>query len=114
MTDRRRFLLAASAVSGAAVFSPPACAQAYPAHPVTLYCPWPAGGTTDIVMRAFAESAARNLGQPVLIENRPGAGGTLGAIALTQARPDGYTLSQIPLGVFRIPHMQKVQFDPLR
>jgi tripartite-type tricarboxylate transporter receptor subunit TctC len=65
-------------------------------------------------MRTIAESAARNLGQPVLIENRPGAGGTLGAVALTQARPDGYTLSQIPLGVFRIPHMQKVQFDPLR
>jgi len=110
MTNRRSFLLAA----GAAAISGPARAQAYPARPVTLYCPWPAGGTTDIVMRAFAESAGRNLGQPMVIENRPGAGGTLGAIALTQARPDGYTLSQIPLGVFRLPHMQKVQFDPMR
>ncbi|HEX4325902.1 MAG TPA: tripartite tricarboxylate transporter substrate binding protein [Burkholderiales bacterium] len=114
MTNRRSFLLAAGAAAGTAAISGPARAQAYPARPVTLYCPWPAGGTTDIVMRAFAESAGRNLGQPVVIENRPGAGGTLGAIALTQARPDGYTLSQIPLGVFRLPHMQKVQFDPLR
>ncbi|MDB5804452.1 MAG: hypothetical protein JWN73_1774 [Betaproteobacteria bacterium] len=114
MTNRRNFLLAAGASAGAAAFSLPARAQAYPARPVTLYCPWPAGGTTDVVMRTFAESAGHNLGQAVVIENRPGAGGTLGAIALTQARPDGYTLSQIPLGVFRLPHMQKVQFDPLR
>lgn len=112
MVDRRRLLLAAGA--GALAASLPARAQAYPSRSLTLYCPWPAGGTTDIVMRAFAESAAHNLGQPVVIENRPGAGGTLGAIALTQARPDGYTISQIPLGVFRLPHMQKVQFDPLR
>ena len=114
MSTRRSFLMAAGASAAAAVFNAPAHAQAFPARPLTLYCPWPAGGTTDIVMRTFAESAARGLGQPVLIENRPGAGGTLGAVALTQARPDGYTLSQIPLGVFRIPHMQKVQFDPLR
>jgi len=114
MTQRRTFLLAAGASAAGAVFSLPARAQAYPARPITLYCPWPAGGTTDIVMRSFAESAARSLGQPILIENRPGAGGTLGAIALTQARPDGYTLSQMPLGIFRIPHMQKVQFDPLK
>jgi len=114
MTKRRTFLLATGATAAMAAFSLPARAQAFPSRPLTLYCPWPAGGTTDIVMRTFAESAARNLGQPVLIENRPGAGGTLGAVALTQARPDGYTLSQLPLGVFRIPHMQKVQFDPLR
>jgi tripartite-type tricarboxylate transporter receptor subunit TctC len=114
MTHRRTFLLAAGAAASASVFSLPARAQAYPARPITMYCPWPAGGTTDIVMRSFAESAARGLGQPVLVENRPGAGGTLGPVALMQARPDGYTISQFPLGIFRIPHMQKVQFDPLR
>jgi len=114
MSNRRTFLLAAGAAASASVFSLPARAQAYPARPITMYCPWPAGGTTDIVMRSFAESAARGLGQPVLVENRPGAGGTLGPVALTQARPDGYTISQFPLGIFRIPHMQKVQFDPMR
>jgi len=114
MTHRRTFLLAAGAAASASVFSLPARAQAYPARPITMYCPWPAGGNTDIVMRGFAESAARTLGQPILVDNRPGAGGTLGPVALTQARPDGYTISQMPMGIFRIPHMQKVQFDPLR
>jgi tripartite-type tricarboxylate transporter receptor subunit TctC len=114
MTSRRTFLLATGATAASSVFTGSALAQAWPARPITMYCPWPAGGTTDIVMRTFGESASRALGQPILVENRPGAGGTLGAVALTQARPDGYTISQIPLGVFRIPHMQKVQFDPLK
>jgi tripartite-type tricarboxylate transporter receptor subunit TctC len=114
MTSRRTFLLAGGASAAVSVFSGSALAQAYPARPITMYCPWPAGGTTDIVMRTLAESAGRALGQPLLVENRPGAGGTLGAVALTQAKPDGYTISQMPLGIFRIPHMQKVQFDPLK
>jgi tripartite-type tricarboxylate transporter receptor subunit TctC len=50
----------------------------------------------------------------MIIENKPGAGGTLGVIELKNAKPDGYVLSQVPLGIFRIPHMQKVQFDPLK
>ena len=62
----------------------------------------------------FAESAGKTLKQNVLIDNRPGAGGTVGAIELTSAKPDGYTLSQLPYSVFRIPHMQKVQFDILK
>jgi tripartite-type tricarboxylate transporter receptor subunit TctC len=62
-------------------------------------------------MRSWAESASRILGQQVVIENKAGAAGTLGAIELAGARPDGYTLAQLPHSVFRIPHMQKVQFD---
>lgn len=54
------------------------------------------------------------MGQSVIVENKPGAGGTLGAVELINAKPDGYTLAQIPVGVFRIPHMQKVQFDTLK
>ncbi len=65
-------------------------------------------------MRAFAESASRVLGVPVVVENRPGAGGTLGAAAMVNARPDGYTLTQLPLGVYRLPHMQKMAFDPIK
>ncbi|MFM7505177.1 MAG: tripartite tricarboxylate transporter substrate binding protein [Rubrivivax sp.] len=89
-------------------------AQAFPARPVKYICPWPAGGSTDAVIRAIAPSAAKVLGQNVIVENKPGAGGMLGANELVQAAPDGYTLSQLPHGVFRIPHMQKTAFDTLK
>ncbi len=111
--SRRRFLQAGA--SAGAVLAMPALAQSgYPNRPIRLICPWPAGGSTDVVMRAFAESLGRQLGGNVVAENKPGAGGILGAQELVSARPDGYTLSQIPLGVFRLPHMQKVAFDPLK
>jgi tripartite-type tricarboxylate transporter receptor subunit TctC len=115
MHDRsRRRLLQAGLTSAAALALPTlAQAQAYPAKPVRLICPWPAGGSTDAVMRSLAESASKSLGQQVIIDNKPGAGGMLGANELVNAKPDGYTLSQLPHGVFRIPHMQKVQFDTL-
>ncbi len=89
-------------------------AQAFPARPIRYICPWPAGGSTDAVIRAFAESAAKTLGQQIIVDNKPGAGGVLGAQELVNAKPDGYTLSQLPHGVFRLPHMQKVQFDTLK
>jgi tripartite-type tricarboxylate transporter receptor subunit TctC len=91
-----------------------ASAQQFPTKPITLICPWPAGGSSDLVMRAFAESVGRDLGQQVIIENRPGASGTMGAGALVNARPDGYTLTQLPISVFRLPLMQKTPFDPLK
>lgn len=91
-----------------------AVAQSFPERPIRLIVPWPAGGSTDVSMRVLATIAARHLGQPIVVENRPGAAGTLGVTALTQAKPDGYTLAQLPMGVFRVPHMQKVSWDPLR
>lgn len=92
-----------------------ASAQDFPSRPITLIVAFPAGGSTDLSMRAFAEAASRQLRVPVLVENRPGGGGTLGPGAMAQtAKPDGYTLAQMPLGMFRIPHMQKVSFDPIR
>jgi len=86
----------------------------FPHKNITLIAPWPPGGGSDAVMRAFAESASRALGVQVVIENRPGAGGTLGATAMLNAKPDGYTLTQLPLGVYRLPHMQKTPFDPVK
>jgi tripartite-type tricarboxylate transporter receptor subunit TctC len=65
-------------------------------------------------MRVLAESATKALGQTVIVDNKPGAGGTLGAVELVNAKPDGYTLAQLPISVLRIPHMQKVQFDALK
>ena len=64
-------------------------------------------------MRAFGQSASKILGVPVVIENKPGVGGTLGASAMMQAKPDGYTVTQLPLGIYRLPHMQNMPFNPV-
>jgi tripartite-type tricarboxylate transporter receptor subunit TctC len=110
---KRRDVLQAS-LAGAVSIAMPAVAQSnFPSRPIKLICPWPAGGSTDAVMRAIAESASRILNNPVITENKGGAGGILGANELVNAKPDGYTLSQLPMGIFRIPHIQKTLFDPL-
>ncbi|TXI67222.1 MAG: tripartite tricarboxylate transporter substrate binding protein [Limnohabitans sp.] len=111
-SDRRQLLQ----IGGAAVASMalPALGQSYPAKPIKLICPWPAGGSSDMVMRALAESASKFIGGQVIIENKAGASGMLGPNELVKAAPDGYTLSQVTIGVARLPHMQKMQFDPLR
>jgi len=87
---------------------------AYPLRSITLIVPWPAGGSTDISLRILADEASKRLGQPVIIENRPGAGGSMAMPILQNARPDGYTLAQMPQPVFHIAHRQKVLWDPLR
>jgi tripartite-type tricarboxylate transporter receptor subunit TctC len=110
---QRRHLLAAAA---AAPFPFASHAQAgpWPSQPVKLLIAFPAGGPTDITMRVLAENAAKLIGQPVVVENRPGAGGTLPAQVLQQSKPDGYTLAQIPLGVFRLPYTTKINWDPVK
>jgi tripartite-type tricarboxylate transporter receptor subunit TctC len=86
----------------------------FPDRPIRLIVPWAAGGTTDIQMRVLAEQAARRLGQPVVVENRAGAGGVLGPQQLLNERPDGYVLSQMPISVFRHPQMaSRALFNPL-
>ena len=87
----------------------------YPSRPITLIVPWPPGGTSDSAMRAFAQIASRHLKQNIVIENKPGAGGTLAPATMARlARPDGYTLTQIPGGIFRQPAMRKTNWDPNR
>ena len=89
-----------------------AVAQDYPTKPITLIVPWTAGGSTDITMRAIAEAASKTLGQPIVIDNKTGGGGTVGpATMAATAKPDGYTISQIPVTVFRLPLMQKTTWD---
>ena len=115
-SQRRRSLLLAAAATAGAGMAPwgAAQAQAYPSRPATLIVPWPAGGSTDRHLRALAAIAATHLGQPIVIENRPGAGGTLGPATMAQtAKPDGYTIAQFALGLLRVPHMQKSTWDPL-
>jgi tripartite-type tricarboxylate transporter receptor subunit TctC len=113
-TTRRTFVQASAAAAVTVAFPSLAQAQAFPAKPIKLICPWPAGGSTDAVMRALAESASKALGAQVIIENKPGASGMMGPNELVRAQPDGYTLSQFTIGVARLPHMQKMQFDPLK
>jgi tripartite-type tricarboxylate transporter receptor subunit TctC len=108
---RKAILLAAalSALTGIAQ------AQQFPTRPVTLIVPWPAGGSTDIGMRALASATEKHLGQSIVIENRPGAGGTIGpANMAANAKPDGYTVAQLPITVFRLPFIQKTSFDPTK
>lgn len=112
-TTRRRFVQTSLAASAALAVPGIVQAQAFPARPVKLICPWPAGGSTDAVMRAIAESAGKALGGQMIVENKAGASGMLGPNELVKAAPDGYTLSQLTIGVARLPHMQKMQFDPL-
>lgn len=111
---RRQLLATAAAVAAPALLPAHVLAQdKFPNRPIKLIAPWPAGGSSDGVMRAFADSASKALGVPVVVENRPGAGGTMGAAAMVGAAPDGYTLTQLPLGIYRLPHMQKMSFDPV-
>ncbi|MDP2262403.1 MAG: tripartite tricarboxylate transporter substrate binding protein [Hydrogenophaga sp.] len=113
--NRRQLLTAAAAVAAPAILPSGALAQdRFPSRPITLIAPWPAGGSSDGVMRAFGESASKILGVPIVIDNKPGVGGTLGASAMVNARPDGYTLTQLPLGIYRLPHMQNMAFDPVK
>src|SRR5690242_21597597 len=71
------------------VLALPAPAQEFPSRPITLICPWPPGGSTDTHLRRFAEVATRYLGQTIVIENKPGAGGTIGMGAVAQnAKPE--------------------------
>ena len=110
---RRRQLVQLAAATVAAP-SLSAFAQAFPVRPIKLLVAFPAGGPTDITMRSLADNASKILGQPVVIENKPGAGGTLPAQQLQTAPADGYTLAQIPLGVFRLPYTTKINWDPVK
>ena len=122
MTDRdpralrmtRRLLM----LSGVATLAMPGIARAqgrYPDRPIQLVVPWPAGGSADVQLRSIGDIAGRALGQPVVIQNRPGAGGTLGPMQVAQqGRPDGYMLTQMHLSVLRRPWMMRTpQWDPV-
>ncbi|MFZ9137310.1 MAG: Bug family tripartite tricarboxylate transporter substrate binding protein [Hylemonella sp.] len=98
-----------------------ATAQNYPSKPIRLIVPFPAGGATDILSRALSQEMGKKLGQTVVIENKPGAGGTIGALAGAQAAPDGYTLllttsSTHSIGPAinpRIPYNTETDFTPI-
>src|ERR1700694_45615 len=110
------------ALLAAAILAPGAWAQPFPSKPITLICPWPPGGSTDIHLRKMAELGSKHLGQPLVVENRPGGRGRDRAARTGEHAPptmantaagDGYTISQLPIAAYRVPYMQKVDWDPI-
>jgi tripartite-type tricarboxylate transporter receptor subunit TctC len=110
----RRTLLAATA---AAAIATPAPAQgAWPERPVRVVVPWPPGGSTDVLARLLAERLAQSLGQPFVVENKPGAGGNIGTDAIAKAAPDGYTMGPVTVGGWSINQYlyTRLPYDPER
>jgi len=114
LSSRRPFLLAALALAAAAPFG--AYAQAYPAKPITVIVPFAAGGTTDILARVIGQALNKELGQSVIVDNRAGAGGNIGAQLAAKAAPDGYTLFMGTVGTHAINQSlyRKMPFDPVK
>lgn len=103
------FAAALAALSGAAG------AQSYPVRPVKVIIPWPPGQATDLAARIVGEKLAAQLGQPFVMENRPGAGGAIGTEIVAKSAPDGYTLLAASSGPISImPNLQKIPYDPLK
>jgi len=110
---------ALAGIALAAVFSgvvAPACAQGYPSRPVRLIVPYPPGGGTDIFARLVGVKLTETLGQPIVVEQRPGAAGVIGADVAAKASPDGYTLviGQASNLAINLSLMKKLPYDPVR
>ena len=92
-----------------------ASAQSYPTRPVTLVVPFAAGGPTDVAARALGQAMEKSMGQPVVIENKVGAGGTLAVADVARATPDGYRILIHHIGMSTAPALyRKLSFDPLK
>ncbi|MFM9942014.1 MAG: Bug family tripartite tricarboxylate transporter substrate binding protein [Hyphomicrobiaceae bacterium] len=114
---RRNVLKLGAAAAASTTLPMPAIAQSadtFPSKPITLLMGWPPGSGPDVWHRSLAEAMTRILGQAVVVENKTGASGTIAPAALATAKPDGYTISHMPITVLRLPVMQKVAFDPLK
>ncbi|HVG52326.1 MAG TPA: tripartite tricarboxylate transporter substrate binding protein [Xanthobacteraceae bacterium] len=110
-----RLFAAAVAVSAICVSAEHAITQTYPARPITLVVPFPAGSTTDLVGRILSDKLGDAIGQRVVIDNRGGAGGVVGSEAVARAEPDGYTLLMGTIGTHSInPYVYpKISYDPI-
>ena len=113
-STRRHFMLSSLGAALLPLSLPRAFAAGYPERPITFICPWPAGGTADVTMRALCAAAAKELGQTIIVDNKTGASGMIGLKSLASAKPDGYTIGQIPISVTRFSQLGLVQVDPLK
>ncbi len=98
----------------------PVAAQSYPARPIKIVVPFPAGGTSDVLARLLGQKMTENWGQPVVVENKPGSSGNLGADAVAKSAPDGYTLVLMDVGnlvispaLFKLPFNVEKDFSPV-
>ena len=111
---RRRF----AALAGASVLAAPALVRGQAGwkaeKPITIYNPFAAGGGTDIHIRLMGETAGPRLGQPILVDSRPGAAGTLAPALLLNAKPDGHQLACMSINSLRYPHYQQTNWNPIR
>lgn len=106
-----RVAVACSTLLGGAVLAQPA----YPTKPIKLIVPFAAGGTTTILARLLADRISQSIGQPVVVDNRPGAGGNVGMEIVSKSEPDGYTILMGPIGLAINPALySKMSFDPLK
>jgi tripartite-type tricarboxylate transporter receptor subunit TctC len=93
----------------------PAIGQDFPTKPITLYCGYAAGASTDVTARALADGAEKLLGVPVVVESKPGGGATVAAGLVASRKPDGYTLGVISTGALTVrPHLLKLSYNPLK
>ncbi len=114
MGNRVRIAVYAIATSVALVCASTALAQTWPSKSLRLIVPFPPGGPTDLVGRAAASILSEALGQPVVVENRPGGNGTIGVDVLAKSAPDGYTVGLTAITLATAPHLGKVPFDSLK
>ena len=115
LSIRRRTLLVAALTAPVAAPVRHTWAQAkYPDRPIKIIVPFPPGGGVDLTARLLMEPLAKELGQPIVIENKGGAGGIIGVEAMSHAAPDGYTLSLTGVGTLTAgPHLRKMPYDPM-
>lgn len=112
--SRRRIIASAAAIATAGIApASRSLASDWPARPVRVLLGFPAGGSIDVPFRVMARNAEAFLGQPVIVENKPGAGGTVSILQMKNAAPDGYVLGLVTMGVFRAPVIEDVAYDPL-
>lgn len=110
--NRRRFVAAAAATG--ALWAGTSRSQSWPTRPIRIVVPYPAGGSTDQLARAIQQPLAQALGQPIIIDNRAGAGGTIGMDHVAKAQPDGYTLAFGNTGPNAIAGLlRKLPYDPV-
>lgn len=111
--DRRSILKGAAAAGAAGLIASPAIAQAkWPNRPVTLVCPWGAGGGTDATARIIAALLEKSLGQPFNVVNRTGGSGVVGHSAISTAAPDGYTIGMITVEITMMHHQGLTELNP--
>lgn len=112
--NRRQILASMAAVGALAIMAGSHAQATFPQKPITFVVPYLAGGTTDLVARVVGEHMSRTLGQPVVIENKPGAGGNIGMDVVAKSKPDGYTIGFGAISTNALnPHIYKsMAFDP--